>query len=346
MRTSKFLPIVTSLPILCTSLSCHQVTEYRSSDSCTVHFLDADQLQVTGSMGELEGGRCLFPQGTGELVLVTSEGVLYRIDTVSMSVDTSYAIGGSSGDGYTDGARAGNGNLYVLGPGSQVIEVDLASNSVLDAFVPGPDPVAICASPVLPRMYFADGTGLIGEIWTSDNHTGNLVNLASPPADIMVEPAGGMHIVAAGTDQQGTLYDLWLEYSQQYPRTLTVNASSPASCIVPFGMDSCFAVGCPEWTEESGHVCFVRGYVDSVEVSTRGVQGHPVDMCFNGMAGFKGRLYVMSRTDVGSTVITAFDFPGPYLDPVIAGTAVLDGYPRDLVSPGDGGTLIVLTSDI
>lgn len=315
-------------------------------DDCSLTFIDTGDLQVTGSMDGFRGGRLLLSDGSGGLLLVTSEGYLHRLDTDTHSVDTSYVIGGSSGSGYTDGVRAGNGSLYVLGPGSRVIEVDLGSDTVVDGFVPGPDPVALCSSPVLPRLYFADGTGFIGEIWTADNHTGNTVSLASVPSDIMVEPCGGMHVVAAASDQQGTIYDLWLEYSQQYARTLPVKAESPTSCILPFGLDSCFAVGCPEWSDENGYVCFVRGYVDSVDIFRVEVEGHPVDLCFNGTAAGSGRLYVLSRTEGGTTAITVFGFTFSYLEPELIGSVFLDGFPRDLVSPGNGDELIVLTSDI
>ncbi|OPL18384.1 MAG: hypothetical protein AVO35_05940 [Candidatus Aegiribacteria sp. MLS_C] len=332
------------IPVLAV-LSCHQVVEFSSSETCALTFLSADELEVTGSMEGFHGGRLLLSDGSGGLLLVTSDGFLHRLNAADLTVDTCYAIGGSSGSGYTDGVRAGNGSLYVLGPGSLVIEVDLVSDNVVDGFVPGPDPVAIAASPVMPRLYFADGTGFIGEIWTGDNHTGNTVGLAQVPADIMVEPLGGMHVVAAASDQQGTIYDLWLEYSQQYARTMSVQAQSPASCIVPFGLDSCFAVGCPEWSGENGYVCFVRGYVDSVDITRVEVEGHPVDLCFNGAAGGVGRLYVMSRTEGGTTAITVFGFTFSYLEPELVGTVFLDGFPRDLASPGDGDELIVLTSD-
>ncbi|MBN2608577.1 MAG: hypothetical protein JXA64_05630 [Candidatus Fermentibacteraceae bacterium] len=332
------------LLLLCIT-GCHQVTEYRSGDLTRITLVRSSDFQVEGIMEDFEMGRTMFSDGPGGLILVTAEGRLHRIDFASMSEDTSYLIGGSSGDGYGDGVIDLSGDLYVLGPGSQVIEVDLTTDEVVDGFVPGPDPVAICASPNWPRLYFADGTGFIGEIWTSDNHTGFTTNLGATPADIMVEPAGGRYVIAGCTDGGGSLYGIYLDISQ-YSRKLTIDAGSPCSGILPFGIDSSFAVACPCWTGDHGYVCTCRGYLDTLIVTSREVQGHPVDLSFNPTPGYLGYLHVLSRTDEGNTVISVFEFPLSYTVPELVTTVQLDGFPRDIISPGDGEYIIVLTSDI
>ncbi|MFO8182758.1 MAG: hypothetical protein R6U39_01160 [Candidatus Aegiribacteria sp.] len=327
---------------------CHQVTEFGSVYSSSITFIRTSDLQVERTMGGFELGRLLAGGGPGKLVLVASDGVLYRIDSSQMAVDTSYSIGGSSGTGYSDAARAGNGSLYVLGPGSQVLEVDLDADEVVDGFTPGADPVAISASTSRPRLYFADGAGsYIGEIWTGDNHTGFNAGLQAAPADIMVEPAGGKHVVVVCSDQQGSIYDLWLDYSEEYPRKLIIEAGSPCSRVQPFGIDSSFAIACPQWSGNNGYICLARGYVDpeTVELTTEEVQGHPVDLCFNPSIGYAGMLSALSRTDSGNTVVTVFSFIQSYLDPELEAVIELDGFPRDIISPGNGEYIIVLTSD-
>lgn len=327
---------------------CHQVTEFGSVYNSRVTFIRTSDLQVEKTMDGFELGRLLAADGPGKLVLIASDGVLYRIDSSQMAVDTSYSIGGSSGSGYSDAASAGNGSLYVLGPGSQVLEVDLEGDVVVDGFTPGADPVAISASSSRPRLYFADGAGnYIGEIWTGDNHTGFNAVLQATPADIMVEPAGGKHVVVVCSDPQGSIYDLWLDYSEEYPRKLPIEAESPCSSVQPFGIDSCFAITCPQWSGDNGYICLARGYVDpeTVELTTEPVEGHPVDLCFNPSTGYAGLLSVLSRTDSGNTVVTVFGFSQSYLDPELEAVIELDGFPRDIISPGNGEYLIVLTSE-
>lgn len=326
---------------------CHQVTEFGSVYSSSITFIRTSDLQVEKTMDGFELGQLLAADGPGKLVLISSDGVLYRIDTSQMDVDTSYTIGGSSGSGYSDAARATSGSLYVLGPGSQVLEVDLDANAVVDGFTPGADPVAISASPGLPRLYFADDAGeYIGEIWTGDNHTGFTASLQDVPADIMVEPAGGKHVVVVCSDQRGSIYDLWLDYSEEYPRKLAIEAGSPCSSVQPFGVDSCFAIACPQWTGDNGYICLARGYIDpeTVELTTEPVEGHPVDLCFNPSTGYAGTLSVLSRTDSGNTVVTVFGFTQSYLDPELEAVIQLEGFPRAIISPGNGEHIIVLTS--
>jgi len=337
--------IASACIVLLVISGCHQVTEYQSRDLTRITLVRTSDFQVDGTMEGFQMGRIMFSDGPGGLILVTAEGKLHRIDFGSMSEDTSYSIGGSSGDGYTDGVIDQSGDLYVLGPGSQVIEVDLATDEVVDGFVPGPDPVAICASPNWPRLYFADGTGFIGEIWTNDNHTGFTSNLGATPADIMAEPAGGRYVIAACGDGEGSLYGVYLDISQN-SRRLAIDAGSPCSRILPFGIDSSFAVSCPCWTGDHGYVCTCRGYLDTLIVSSHEVQGHPVDMSFNQTPGHLGYLHVLSRTDDGNTVVSVFGFPQLFTEPELITTVQLDGFPRDVISPGDGEYVIVLTSDI
>lgn len=327
---------------------CHQVTEFGSVYNSRLTFIRTSDLQVEKTMDGFELGRLLAGGGPGKLIIIASDGVLNRIDMAQMAVDTSYSIGGSSGTGYSDAATATNGSLYVLGPGSQVLEVDLATDAVAPGFTPGADPVAIAASPALPRLYFADAAGAyIGEIWTADNHTGFNAGLQSAPADIMVEPAGGKHVVVVCSDQQGSIYDLWLDYSAEYPRKLPIEAGSPCSRVQPLGIDSCFAIACPQWSGDNGYICLARGYVDpeTVELTTEPVEGHPVDMCFNPSIGYAGMLSVLSRTDAGNTVVTVFGFTQSYLDPEPEAVIELNGFPRDIISPGNGEYIIVLTSE-
>ena len=110
------------LILLMTALGCHEVMEYESSDKCRITFIRSSDWMVEGSMDGLPQGRTLLSNGPDKLIMLSADGTLYRIDSDQMTIDTSYVIGGSSGTGYGDAVIANNGNLYVLGPGSQVIE--------------------------------------------------------------------------------------------------------------------------------------------------------------------------------------------------------------------------------
>lgn len=326
-------------------LGCHEVTEYQSNDQSCITFIRSSDWKVERTMGGLAQGRTLVPDGLNRLILLSADGTLSRIDSEEMTVDTSYSIGGSSGTGYSDAAIADNGNLYVMGPGSQIIEVDLSSNSVEDQFAPGSKPGAICASSTLGRLYFIDAVeDCIGEIWTSNNHTGFTTNTSYPLADIMIQQTGGRHIVAVCSNDIGSIYGIWLNISE-YARRLTINTGAPCSCVIPMNQDSIYIVSCPEWTSENGYVFFVQGYVVPQNSATIDVEGHPTDMCFNGNSGYAGYLFVMSKTNSGNTVITVFGFTISHMEPEVVSVINIDGFPRDIISPSFGDYLIVLTSD-
>ncbi|RKZ09303.1 hypothetical protein DRQ25_06930 [Candidatus Fermentibacteria bacterium] len=339
---SVFVPF---LFLLILALGCHEVMEYQSNDQSRLTFIRSSDFQVERSMGGLQQGRALLSGGSNEIILLSADGTLSRIDSEDMIVDTSYTIGGSSGTGYGDAAIATNGNLYVLGPGSQVIEVNLATNIVEDHFSPGSKPGSICASSTMGRLYFTDSSeDYIGEIWTSNNHTNFTSNTLFPLADIMIEPIGGRHVIAVCSNDAGSIYGIWLNLSET-ARFLQVSTGSPCSKVIPIGSDSVYVVCCPNWSSANGYLTFVRGYVD-IESSARfDVTGHPMDMCFNLSSGYLGYLYVMSKTDSGNTVITVLGFPYSHTEPEVIAVINIDGFPRDVIAPSDGEYLIVLTSD-
>jgi len=336
---------ISFLILVVVALGCHEVMEYQSNDQSRLTFIRSADFQVDRHMDGLQQGRTLLPAGSNKLILLSADGTLSRIDSEEMTIDTSYTIGGSSGAGYGDAAIATNGNLYVLGPGSQIIEVNLTNNSVEDQFTPGSKPGAICASVTQDRLYFIDSVeDYIGEIWTSNNHTGFTRNTNYPLADIMIQKPGGRHIVAVCSNDAGSIYGIWLNLSE-VPRLLPVETSSPCSSVIPMNQDSVYIVSCPVWSGDNGFVCFIQGYVvpnDPLEID---VEGHPVDMCFNSNSGYLGNLYVLSRTNSGNSVITVFEFPYSHMEPEIAAVINIDGFPRDIIAPSFGEYLIVLTSD-
>ncbi len=333
------------LILLIAVLGCHEVMEYQSNDQSCLTFIRSSDFQVERCMEGLPQGRTLLSCGSLDLILLTADGTLYRIDSEEMTVDTSYTIGGSSGTGYGDAAIVNNGNLYVLGPGSQVIEVDLSTNSVEDQFSPGSRPGAICASSILGRIYFTDTEeDCIGEIWTSNNHTGFTTNTMHPLADIMIHRTSGRHIVAVCSDDLGSIYGIWLDISET-ARLLEVSTGSPCSRVIPMNADSVYMICCPEWASANGYVYFIQGYVDPELTAQVYVEGHPIDMCFNANSGYLGNLYIMSRTDSGNTVITVFGFPFSHMEPEVVSVISIDGFPRDIIAPTNGEYLIVLTSD-
>ncbi len=339
---SVFIPISILLMII---LGCHEVMEFGSNDQSRITFIRSSDFQVERSMGGLQQGRVLISGGSNEIILLSADGTLSRINSEEMTVDTSFSIGGSSGAGYGDAAIATNGNLYVLGPGSQVIEVNLATNSVEDQFSPGSKPGSICASTTMGRLYFTDSVeDYIGEIWTSNNHTEFTSNTIYPLADVMIEKTGGRHIVAVSSNDIGSIYGIWLDLSET-ARLLTVYAGSPCSSVIPMEQDSVYMICCPQWTSPNGFVFFVQGFVVPELTTKVYVEGHPIEMCYNDNSGYSGTFYVMSRTDSGNTVISVFEFPFSHMEPELVSVINLDGFPRDIIAPSFGEYLIVLTSD-
>jgi hypothetical protein len=333
---------VLGIAVLAIVPSCHQVMEYQNSDTTSLTFIRSDDFQVEHVMEGFSGGRTLVPLSSGNLLLIDSEGTLHRIDMNSFSVDTSYTIGGSSGTGYGDAALAGNGSLYVLGPGSQVIEVDLATSTVVDNFSPCPGPVAIASSPTLPRLYVADAAeDRIYEVHTGTNNNGFSTNLLSSPTDLFVDPITGNYVMIGCAD--GGISSIWLEFST-YARSVP-GTYPPVSSMVPLMEDSVYVACSPRWEQSNGCIRLISGYVVQAQTGFMSLEGHPVDACFNHNAGSAGLLSVLARTDDGQTALSVLGFEFNYWDPHLETVIQLSGMPRDITSPGNGEYIVVLTSE-
>jgi len=322
--------------------ACHSVTEFEEEAASRLYLVRTSDFQVQTSMEGFTGGRTLVPTGAGNMIVIGADGVLHRLNMNSLQVDTSYAIGGGSGSGYFDAATADNGNLYVIGPGSSIIEVDLSDNVLEDNFTVTTTPGAISASTKLGRLYVLDdGIGDLYEVRTSDNTVINSSGI-SDPADVMIDRINGRFLVVACDDEYGSLYGMDLDLGFSFWK-MPLDAEAPCGSILSFGPDSCFAVACPEWSG-SGKVVIVQGYRDPHKVE-QAVAGHPLDMCYNSNPGNAGYLFVLSRSDDSRTLVTVLEFPQSYLGPEMAGQFQMDGYPRDIACPGNGEYLVVLTSE-
>jgi hypothetical protein len=325
---------------------CHQVTEFESIGNSRITMISTFDLQVEAVMDLQCQGRTIVCPGPGELLVISSDGVLHRVSTSTMTVDTSYSIGGSSGTGYNDAILDIHGDLYVLGPGSQVIEVDLGTNTVEDNFTPGQEPVALSPSPTEDKIYFADAADCsIGEIWTYANVNGFRSPMADQPSDLSVDPSGGRHIVSVTSTEEGYTYGIWLDLSTTARRLVNTCSGSPSNRIVCFGVDSVYAMSCPQWSSDSGYVVLVQGFMVPQTSGKCYLSDHPVDMCFIPGASPEGVLFVMNRTGSGGTVVSVLEFSEGYLQPRIMASLDLDGFPRDIESSFSGDHLLVLTSD-
>jgi hypothetical protein len=326
--------------MLTVSIGCHEVMEYQSTYSSTISFIRTSDYTVEKTFEGIEQGRSLISYGDTYIIVISADGVLHRIDPESMLVDTSFSIGGPSGTGYGETAVAMNGHLYVKGPGSQMIEINVLNNTVVDQFIPGSMPGAFCASPAENRLYFTDMHDLlIGEIWTGGNIPGWTSPVYESPADIMIEPVEGRKIIVVSSDYSGTIYGIWLDWSST-ARLQTYCAGAPCSCVEPAYGDSCFCVACPNWGGEDGSVKFFNGYIENTGSRRENIHGHPIDICStsDGL-----HLYVLSKLDSGNSLVSVFEYRSAV--PEFLTEIEIDGFPRDFASYAVGEYLLVLTSD-
>lgn len=127
---------------------CSNFTEYSELPSAGLFVLDPDNLEILGTIAGVEGARAICSAGDqGVFFVSSSTGGLYRFDSGTMSLDTSFVIGPGGSSGYGSMAYTGwKNSLYVVGALGNIIEVNAANGELRDDIGSVPSPGLITPS--------------------------------------------------------------------------------------------------------------------------------------------------------------------------------------------------------
>ncbi|MBN1434683.1 hypothetical protein JW921_07985 [Candidatus Fermentibacterales bacterium] len=316
--------------------ACHEPTEYSSTSRSGVTKIRVSDNSVIGTAEGISDGRSLASLGNTQFLVASGSGVLYRFDSATMSLDTSFAIGFGSGAGYGEIILPKPGSAYVIGAAGSILEISLQSNSVADELVAGPLPVCMCPSASDQRFYVGDGSDRrIREI---DSETNTQLRQSQPlsetPVSLCAESLDESYLFACCSDDAGTVERLSLSslYSSQ------VLLGSICADVSAFPAESVWAVAHPDWYGLNGRISICSSFF-SPEVQEIALTGHPIGVCsVPGSTLF----YVLSYLGDGISRATAVNFlTGDIVDHVD-----LEGFPWDITSHANGEYVLVLTSEI
>jgi hypothetical protein len=141
----------------CCLPACHDVVEYSDEGTSGVHFIDASTMEIEGTLGGLEGARCML-YVDGDLLVVSNTGVVFWVDPGLMAVDRFEPVGQPFATGYTGIVEALEETVYILGEFDSFLEMSPGSGIVLDEFSAGPAPLAMAIEPGDSFMYVFDGS--------------------------------------------------------------------------------------------------------------------------------------------------------------------------------------------
>ncbi len=325
-----------TLPVLLIASACYNPEEHDIvSESGVVKIRVADN-SIVGSVGGVPDGRALCSLGNLEFMVASGTGSVYRFDSQSMALDTSFSVGFGSGAGYREMIIPKPGSVYLIGGAGRIVEVSLAGNSVAAEFQVGSLPSAMCASQNQQRFYVTDeGDHRIREVDATANTVLRQTEpLSAAPVAVAAESYLKEYLLAVCADEAGTVGRVALNTFHVGP----INVYGPGSDISIFPADTIWAVTHPDWSADNGRVAICSNFhmpdVEHVQIA-----GHPTSICsVPGTTLF----YVLSYLGGGASRVTAVN----YVTKTVVAEIDIAGFPWDITSHANGEFVLALTSGL
>lgn len=158
-KTVYLLCCALGLPGLAFLAGCADITEYNSEYEAGLTVLSPDDFSVVGTVTGLSNPRCMLVY-PGYLFVISTDGVLYRVDTETLEITGEFTIGASSSAGYSKiEFSPREGNAYLIGAQGKIIEVSLPGCQIVDEFSVCPAPIDLAVTGGYPGyLWVADGS--------------------------------------------------------------------------------------------------------------------------------------------------------------------------------------------
>jgi DNA-binding beta-propeller fold protein YncE len=333
--TLTFLTI--SMTIVC---SCHGLTEFEGSLTADILFIRTSDHTFETSLDGIPDGRAICSINNSTFYVLSGSGMLYKMNSEEMVVDTVITVFTGPGSGIYDiVAPPPRQKLYVLGNGSQLVEVNISSNTVTDVFQIGPSPCSMVSSrePYNTMLYVGDAQdNRFREVDINDNRVVRQIELSFPPQSMELSSNGDFVMVCSRADGVYGLVNLQvtpLRFTAKYP------LDNPVYDIQVVADSSDFFMSCPRWNAGDGFVLIA----DSLgTVWNRPdpliVPGHPFSLASTPDGHY---LYVLSNTGNGTGLLTVVNvwFGG------VEAQIPIDGYPWDVTVHRNGELVLVLVGE-
>lgn len=311
--------------------ACHDVIEFSGVPEAGLVFLDPVTLEVVGTLSGVPGAVSICATGMNAFCVASSEGILYRYDAVSMTLDTSFVIGGRSSAGYGSMVYIPwKSSLYVIGTPGSIIEVGMPDGEIKAVLANADSPTELVANRNQSFIYVNNpGTNSIFRINTQSNQVYRVFNFDRTPSGMITGFQEDDTLLVTTSDPQCIAYVQPADYA--YPRVAefrtTIDMERSTS---HYGL---IYAAQPDGTT-NGELAVVDSLFPFSSYTAAFFPGEPRAL-HNHTDGL--RLFIMSVVENGSFRLSCYhqDFKE------ITASAELQGYPLDMTSAGD--RLVVLS---
>lgn len=183
-------------------VSCKSFTEHPETPSSGILFVDPLTLETEGFLDGINGGASICRTNANSLCVASSEGRLYLVDAVSMTLDTSFIIGGPQSSGYASMVYiAPKTSLYVIGSMNQLLEVRMPSGEVVDVLDYLDAPREIVSNDTGSFVYVSSpSTNRVFRVSTTSNLVQEYYDFVESPARITCGARSGKDTLLVSTN--------------------------------------------------------------------------------------------------------------------------------------------------
>jgi DNA-binding beta-propeller fold protein YncE len=318
--------------ILC---CCQSFTEHSGPPRAGLVIIDAHSLEILGTLDGIPGGRALCAGRDGGFYVASTTGTLYRGNSYSMTLDTSFVIGPGGSAGYGSMAYIPwKKSLYVIGATGTLLEVNTTNFTVAAEVAAGGSPTYMVPSRTSDYLFVTDPlNNRVHTVNTSTNQMVRTFQLGDSPTVMACNAWGNDTLLVSTSDPVGTAYvQPWQQGSPA--RRVTLES---ASDMVQCRRSRLFFAAHPRHGQSAGRVSVIDSLFPRFSVrETLVVPGNPHHLATHGDSLW---FFVLSTGDIGECNIFSFrEDDGRYL---LNNSLELRGYPADMIIADD--RLIVLT---
>ena len=314
---------------------CHEVTEYSSQEQeYGVHIVSTDDLTLHGTLRGFQGARSICSTGETRFLVACNTGQLFTVSSSELVIEKVQEIGLPFSPGYNSMIRANDGSVYLITAYSQIADYSVAVGAVMEEFMAGPSPVALCRSPTRDSIYVADALdSRIREVATLGNTVTREKQLSGTPAALSpFDEARDMVLVAGSSPCFLDMETFSL---------LPVPGGAAGSVDVASLPDTAFCcLVCPDYQSSSGRAVLAWGdqphFMDAITIV---LEGDPLAVCSTYPAH---EFFVVSYLGNGTSRLYVIDF----YTLEVTDQLDLSGYPWDVVSHSNGEYVLLLTTEV
>lgn len=318
---------------------CHSLTEFEGTLHSGVVFIRTDDYTVEAILEGFDDGRAICSINNNTFYVLGSTGTLYKVNSEEMVIDTSFSVWNGPALGPIDIlSPVPRSKVYIIGNGSEIIEVSVSSNQVTDIFWAGPSPACMVSTETAANtsIYIGDSQdNRLRQVDLSNNIVVRSALIGYQPYALGIDNLQQFLLVSAYYDNVMRIMNIGLDpiHAGQY------NVGSSGTDIVLPANGTQFYMADPNWEGGGGSLIAVRvDTLGGMRDSTISMPGHPVRLS----ATPSGRyLHILSNTGTGDTILTVLDL-------FFGGTVAeieLSGYPWDLTLHANGEYVLVLIAN-